>query len=178
MSKRIATRVFAASAFALAAAGIGVALASGDDSAYGAPTEKLEAARAYTTAKATFVRADRDGSGALDAHEYATLAVVSSELARLNGFVAVGEEPSPQIVLLPINAPQALSGGERARVDAVSRSRFYAIAGDDARITMDEYLSDQRSRFADADRNGDGALAKKELVAYVMREALVQNVEV
>lgn len=178
MSKRTMIAAFAAPVVALAAAGIGVAFASGEGAAYGAATEKLEASRALANAEATFARADRDGSGALDAHEYASLAIVTAELARLNGFVAVDSSESPQIVLLPIAAPQALAGGERARVDAVSRRNFYAIAGNDSRMTLNEYISHQQARFAEADLNRNGSLAKHELVAYAAREALLSKVEV
>lgn len=178
MSRRTMIAAFAAPVVALVAAGIGAAVASPESPAYGAATERLDALHALANAEATFRRADLDGSGALDAHEYSSLATVTAELARLNGFVAVEAGQSPQIVLLPISAPQALAGAERTRVDAVSRTNFYAIAGDDARITLDEYLSDQKARFADADVNGNGSLTNAELVSFVAREALLSKADV
>jgi hypothetical protein len=177
MSRHAIIAAFAAPAISLIAIGVSAASSLGLGLPYGEPSEKLEAASAATSAEATFARADIDKSGALDANEYSALAVVTAELARLNGFVAIETGGEPQIVLLPIEAPGALTGGERARVDAVARTNFYAIAGEDSLISRDEYLGDQAARFIEADRNGNGALAKTELVAYAAREALISRID-
>ncbi|MEE2691889.1 MAG: hypothetical protein VX640_10160 [Pseudomonadota bacterium] len=169
------TAAFAAPAVAIFAIGVSAALASGlktADYAYGGTVGMLSADQARAHAETIFNRADLDRSGALDADEYASLAIVSAELSRLNGFIAIETGgDSANIVPLPVAAPSALSQGERARVEAVARSEFYVLAGDDALLTADEYLGEQAARFDAADRNRNGALAKGELASFAAREA-------
>ena len=169
------TAAFAAPAVALIAIGVSAALASGMKDAaypYGETVGMLSAEGARAHAQTVFDRADLDRSGALDADEYASLAIVTAELSRLNGFIAIETGgDNANIVSLPIAAPSALSGGERARVEAVARAEFYALAGDDASLSADEYLGEQAARFAAADRNRNGALAKAELTSFAVREA-------
>jgi hypothetical protein len=168
---------FAAPAIALAAVGISAAFASGDgfrsDAAYGATLARLSADAACANGAETFLRADLDKSGALDANEYAALAVVTAELSRLNGFVGFETEGGVQTVALPVRAPEALVGGERARVEAVARAGFYAAAGADGLMSLEEYAGERVKRFAEADRNRNGVLAKDELVSYAAKEASV-----
>lgn len=169
------TAAFAAPAVALVAIGVSAALASGMKTAdypYGETLGMLSADGARIHAETVFNRADLDGSGALDADEYASLAIVTAELSRLNGFIAIergGDKAN--IVSLPIAAPSALSSGERARVEAVARAEFYALAGEDGSLTAEEYVGEKSARFAAADRNRNGALAKAELAAFAAREA-------
>jgi hypothetical protein len=165
---------FAAPALVLIAIGISAALASGvggDMPAYGAALKKLDAGQAVANAKATFARADLDGSDALDVREYAALAIVTAELSRLNGFVALDVGEETQIVTLPVTAPMALTGGERARIEAVALNEFYALAGEDRLVSRDEFTRDKAGAFKAADRNGNGALSALELVSFAAHEA-------
>lgn len=173
---------FAAPAIALAAAGLNAAFASGDARlsapAYGTALERLSANAAQADAAETFARADLDKSGALDANEYAALAIVTAELSRLNGFVGFETEGGARTVALPVKAPTALTGGERARVEAVARAAFYAAAGANGLMSLDEYAGETAKRFAEADRNRNGVLAGGELVSYAAKEASVLRSDV
>ena len=83
---------FAVSGFAAAAA-IGASLVSSasvdPQPAYPTQASKLEAAAAAANASRLFDRADLDKNGALDREEHEILAVVTAELAQLNGFVSI-----------------------------------------------------------------------------------------
>lgn len=166
---------FAAPSIALAAIGAGPYSSGLTNSApaYGATVSRLTADEARAHAGATFARADLDRSGALNADEYAALTTVTAELSRLNGFIALAADGRNEIVALPIKAPMALAGGERARVEAVARADFHAAAGADGHITRSEFASEQAARFAAADRNRNGALAKGELAAFAARAASI-----
>jgi len=170
---------FAAPAVAIVAIGVGAALASGLRSevpAYQGMVTELTAGAAQTHARTVFMRADLDRSGTLDADEYASLALVTAELARLNGFLAIetGADAAAQ-VSLPIAAPSAISSAERVRIDAVARSEFYAAAGADAALTLEEYLTVKADQFDTADRNGNGQLGRAELAAFAAREAMLSR---
>lgn len=167
------TAAFAAPAVALFA--IGAALAAGakpSPYAYGDALSTLSKNEARIHAETVFARADLDRNGVLDADEYASLAIVTAELARLNGFYAIETGgDAANVVPLPVSAPSALSFGERARVEAVARAEFYALAGADGALTLDGYVAALSERFAEADRNRNGALAREELAAFAAREA-------
>ncbi len=162
---------FAAPSIALISVGLATGAGLDDRAAYGAAVQTLSSEDAAAHALSVFARADLDGSGALDVNEYAALAIVTAELARLNGFIALEVGDGQEIVPLPINAPSALAGSERARVTAVAHAEFYALAGDDALMDFSEYAGEQDARFAAADRNRNGALAKAELVSFAARAA-------
>lgn len=168
---------FAAPAVAVIAIGVSAALASAtsvsERAAYGAATMSLTREGAAEHSRAIFARADVDDSGALDVNEYAALATVTAELARLNGFIALEVGDAAAVVALPIEYPTALAGAERARVEAVARAEFYSAAGADGVMSSEEFSNEQASRFAEADRNRNGALVKSELVSFAARTALI-----
>ena len=170
---------FAAPAIAALGVGVSAALASGagwtERLAYGDPAERLTSERAAIHAETIFARADLDRSGALDANEYVSLAIVTAELARLNGFVALEIGDAAEIVSVPITPPSAMSSAERIRVEAVARNEFYAAAGDDGLMSVEEFLGEQAARFEAADRNRNGALGKSELVNFASRAAFVSE---
>lgn len=164
-----------ATLIALGAAALGASIAPTSlavaAKAYGEPTLTLGAEAARYHAVREFHRADLDRSGALDADEHAALAIVTAELTALNGFVAFETAGAPATVTLPM-FPEALSRGERARIEAVARGEFYAAAGADGLMTPAERSAELSARFAAADRNRDGVLAKAELRRFAARAAL------
>ena len=171
---------FAAPAIAAVSIAVSASLASGagltQRAAYGADANILSAADAGAYAASVFSRADLDKSGALDVDEYASLALVTAELARLNGFVPIETGAEARIVQLPLKAPEAMPRMERARVDAVSRRNFYLAAGEDNLLSLGEFESEKTARFEQADRNRNGALTETELVSFAAKEAeLVQS---
>lgn len=162
---------------AIAAAGL--AFASADELTLGSPYDGeklkwLDETALTDHASAVFQRADLDQSGALNADEYAALAIISAELARLNGFVVIETSAGPSTVPLRSTAPASMSGAEHARIDAVARSNFYNAAGEDGRMDEEEYLSAQRAVFDAADFNANGSLRKAELELFAERQAMTQ----
>lgn len=136
---------------------------------------ELSANEAVIHAASVFSRADLDRSVSLSADEYVSLAIVTAELSRLNGFMSIEAEGREQLVMLPVKAPGAISRGERARVEAVARGEFYAAAGSDSQLSLEEYVAEQAARFSAADRNRNGILKNNELGAFAAREALLSK---
>ena len=156
---------------------VSAALASGagiNQSNLNGDVLKLTRAEASIHATQVFNRADLDKSGALDADEFASLSIVTSELAHLNGYIVVeGAGDTARSIALPIEAPVALETGERARVEAVARNTFYATAGADGLISEAEFVNAEVIKFNDADRNRNGTLAKKELARFAIGQAQI-----
>lgn len=173
MDRNTLMAAFAAPAIALISVGLATGAGLDDRAAYGAAVASLSAEDAAAHAQSTFARADLDRSGALDVHEYEALAIVTAELARLNGFLALEVGDGREIVPLPISAPAALAGSERARVTAVAHAEFYGAAGEDGSMDFSEYAGEQAARFAAADRNRNNVLAKAEIVSFAARAAML-----
>lgn len=136
--------------------------------------KSLTGLEAAANAERTFARADRNGDGALDVDEFAALTVVTAELANLNGFIAVEKEATLETIALPVSAPQALSPGEQARIDAVARHTFYSFAGKDGKMQQGEYVGLQSAIFASSDLNANGALTRAELSIFARRQAYLR----
>jgi hypothetical protein len=166
------TAALAAPGIALAA--IGAALASGaaERAAYDGPAASLSVAELRQHADAIFDCADLDKSGALEAEEYSALALVTAELSRLNGFVALHVGAESRTVQLPRGLPE-FSRAERVRVEAVARKAFYASAGADSAIERSEFASALAARFTASDANRDGGLKRRELISFAAKIAAV-----
>ena len=163
-----------APAFAALTAAVSAVIAS-DGGLMGGADEvdvlHLSKSDAVVHAERVFDRADIDGSGALEADEFAALSIVTAELAHLNGYVTIETDAQPREVALPITAPSALSYGERARVEAVARNEFYVAAGGDGLLSKAEFVDAQLLAFNDADRNRNGVLKPRELSTYAIKQA-------
>lgn len=168
---------FALSSLTAAIAAVGFAFAAADNSAPEAyqdgPLTRLSQVEAADHAGRVFDRADRDGDAALNVDEFAALAVVTAELAHLNGFVAVEVEDEVKTIALPASQPSALARSEHARIDAVARHAFYGFAGVDGFLDRDEYIRMQSAVFEASDLNANGRLNKRELTVYARRQAYV-----
>jgi len=162
------------SALAAATVAASAALASGagfNNGVYGDGLINLTQKEAAAHAAKIFTRADLNADGGLSADEFTALSIVTAELAYLNGFIVIEGAGAPRIIALPIEAPAALSLGERARVEAVARNTFYARAGGDGVLTEVEFVKAQMVKFGDSDRNRNGALAKSELANFALKQA-------
>lgn len=139
--------------------------------AYGAQAAQLEAAAVASTAQAVFSRADLDNDGELTRDEFVTLSVVTAELGRLNGFIAVDYAAGVRTAALPRTA--SWSGDERARVEDAARRDYAAIAGEDERMTSEEFVTARLEAMAAADLDRNGVLVGAELTRYAAIEARV-----
>ena len=157
---------------AAATAGLGLIASADVDRApaYGATASALEAGASARYAAVIFDRADLDNNGELDAEEYEVLAVVTAELSRLNGFVAVDAEGGVRTVAVPQGDP-SLSDAERARLKTRAAGEFAAIAGDDQRLGDDEFVVAELERFLASDADRNGVLTGAELSAYALGKA-------
>jgi len=161
---------------AAVAAVAGLAFTSADDrlpeNAYGEDVlSSLTRMEVADHATRVFARADRNSDLMLDVSEYAAFSVVTAELAHLNGFVAIETGGTPGLLALPIANPAAISRSEHIRIAAVSRHAFYAYAGIDGRMDVEEFVGAQTTLFNAADLNGNGTLKRKELGLFGQRQA-------
>ena len=164
------TAAFAAAAVAAASfAGVKPGAAYDGDA-----VTRLSQGEAAAYANTVFHRADRDGDGELGVDEFATLTVVTAELAHLNGFIAIDRAGKVQTVALPVSAPGALGDAEQTRIDAVARHTFYAFAGSDGKRQQGEYLGLQNAIFASSDLNANGDLTNAELSIFAQRQAFLR----
>ncbi len=161
--------------------GIGVALAASfalatapapsSVEAYGPAINSFSEDLAAKHAVRLFYQADRNGDGQLDRDEFGALAVVSAELARLNGFVAIHLDEVSHRAELPAGAPKSLTSAERTRIWAVATNEFLAEAGANGALGEAEFVQLHLSVFRQADRNGDGRLDGAELKWFAAAQA-------
>ena len=137
--------------------------------AYADQAVQLEAATVASTAKTVFIRADLDNDSELSREEFVTLSIVTAELARLNGFVPVDYAGGVRTAALPRAA--AWSAGERARVEATAQRDYALIAGDDERLTRDEFVAARLEAMTAADLDRNGVLKGAELSRFAAIEA-------
>ncbi len=139
--------------------------------AYATPATQLEASTVAATAKAVFARADLDNDGTLSREEYVTLAVVAAELGRLNGFVPVDYSGGVRTAALPRG--EDWSRSERARVQTAAERDYTLFAGEDQRLTRDEFVASRLEALTAADLDRNGVLTGAELVRFAAIEARV-----
>jgi hypothetical protein len=156
---------------AVLAAGAGLVHAASIElkPAYGAAAVQLEATTVAMTAKIVFSRADLDNDRKLSREEYQTLSVVSAELARLNGFVPVDYTNGARTASLP--RAEAWGKADRARVEAAAERDYADFAGDDQRMTEEEFVASRLETFGAADLNRNGVLTGAELSRFAAIEA-------
>lgn len=158
---------------AILAVGVGLVHAASVEPqpAYGPAATLLEAETVAHTAKAVFGRADLDNDADLSSEEFATLAVVTAELARLNGFVAVDYSGGVRTAALP--RARSWSNAERARVEAMASRDYALFAGEDGRMTSDEFVAARLEAMTAADLDRNGVLRGVELTRFAAIEARV-----
>ncbi|MEK7266426.1 MAG: hypothetical protein AAB227_10045 [Pseudomonadota bacterium] len=160
---------FAFSGFAASIAA-GASLVSGasvaPQPAYGLAAAKLEAAAAANNAAHIFDRADLDNNGILDRDEYEILAVVTAELAQLNGFIAIDAGRGLETVAIARAVDGSLDEASKARIEDRAGREFRLFAGDDERLASDEFVTAQLELFLATDADRNGVLAGAELKSY------------
>lgn len=139
--------------------------------AYGTAIDQLEANNAARQAARVFSRADLDKDGALTEDEYSVLAVVSAELARLNGFVAIDMSGRVHTVAVSTAGGPSLSLAERKQINDRAAREFKIIAGDDERLVADEYITAQLEQFLTNDSDRNGVLTGQELASYAKAQS-------
>ncbi len=156
---------------AIVAAGAGLVHAASVETppAYGALATQLEASTVAATAKSVFNRADLDNDGILSRDEFLTLAVVSAELARLNGFVPVDYAGGVRTAALP--RVDAWTSTERARIAATAERDYALFAGADERMSGEEFVAMRLETLTAADLDRNGVLTGTELGRFAAIEA-------
>ena len=139
------------------------------------PLTQLTQSDIKTHAMHVFMRGDANGDNVLDADEYTSLSVITAELAQLNGFIVIETGDDYLTAQLPDAGRAALSVSEQIRIEAVSRKEFYLFAGEDGKMNVSEFAEAQISKFNQADFNGNGVLARRELYSFAARQALVAH---
>ena len=136
---------------------------------------KLTRSDVESHANRVFTRADRDGDFNLNADEYTALAIVTAELAHLNGFIVI--ETGGQLSTASASgvSSTALSAAEQTRIEAVARGRFYVFSNDDGMMDQNEFLRAQSAVFDAVDYNKNGVLAKRELNAFAQQHAHISG---
>ncbi|MEZ5922465.1 MAG: hypothetical protein R3C60_14100 [Parvularculaceae bacterium] len=140
-------------------------------SAYGATITQLDASMVAEDAALRFERADFDNSGALDADEYATQALVTAELARVNHFAPMRIGMSVGKVALPASVPANVDAKEREAILRSASIVFQTIASDDRKISRQEFVGAALEQMLASDMDRNGALTGSELSTFAMRQA-------
>lgn len=143
--------------------------------AYGTAIDRLEANIAAREAARVFSRADLDKDGTLSQDEYSVLAVVSAELARLNGFVAIDMSNGVRTVAVTAAGAPSLSPAEKKRINERAAREFRIIAGEDERLAGDEYVAAQLEQFLTNDIDRNGVLTGSELTSYARAQSKVTS---
>ena len=105
----------------------------------------------------------------LTREEFLTLAVVSAELARLNGFVPVDYAGGVRTAALP--RVDAWGPAERARIEATAERDYDLFAGVDERMSGEEFVAFRLEALTAADLDRNGVLTGSELVRFAALEA-------
>jgi len=160
-------------AAAAVAAGVSLVTSAAVDPepAYGAAAVSVEAEAVVREAISRFERADLNKDGALDEEEFAIMAIVGAELARLNGFVPIAMNGEVRTIPLGEARREPLTKAEKAMTAARAAREYRVIAGDDERVHVGEFVDAELEKFIadDADRNGE--LSGVELASFAHRQA-------
>lgn len=153
-----------------AAAAAGASLVSSaavaPPSAYQGEAVRLEAAAASSNAARIFNRADLDNNGYLGRDEYEILSLVTAELTRLNGFIALDAGAGVETVVIAPSSARTLDKLEKARIKNRAQREFALYAGDDERLASDEYVNAYLEMFLATDVDRNGVLVGAELLSF------------
>lgn len=141
--------------------------------AYGAAAGRLEGAAIFSNAEKVFERADLNNDGYLGDEEYSILAVVTAELARLNGFIVVDAQEGVLTVRTLLSDKADLSHRDKEAIRDRAVREHARIAGDDQRVTRDEFVDAALERFIASDTDRNGRLTGEELTVFAASQAKV-----
>ncbi len=139
--------------------------------AYGAYANSIDLDIATRHAAGVFDRADLNNDGVLGEDEFTVLAIVTAELALLNGFIAVDVSDGVKVVAAPRRGKEELSSGDKASIKNRAEREFLIAAGDDLRLSKDEFIGANLERFLASDADRNGALSGAELAAYAQAQS-------
>lgn len=162
-------------AFAAVAAGAGMFSEKEAAPAYGVAAASLEATSAARHAARAFEKADLNNDGELDEDEYSLAALVTAELALLNGFYAIDAGDGVETVAIA-TARRALNDAEKVELLSSAVREFAAVAGDDERLDQSEYVNAQLEVFLANDTDRNAVLAAGELIAFGARQARLRSI--
>ena len=140
--------------------------------AYGAAATRLEAETVAAYVGRVFDRADLNNNGFLDMEEYSILAIVSAELAQLNGFVSFDVGLGVETVALPggVTTPPPAAHLKDNLLEQANREFAYA-AGEDGRLSAADFADAVLEQFLASDADRDGVLAGGELKSFAAAQA-------
>ena len=113
-----------------------------------------------------FSRADLNRNEQLEEHEYVALAVVTSELAHLNGFLALQGVEKVNVLPLDKRAGQEFDSAERRRIASDARASFRQLSMGALSISEDQYIGARQSLFITFDQDGDNRLNGGDLDSF------------
>ncbi|MCB2113123.1 MAG: hypothetical protein KDD85_06185 [Parvularculaceae bacterium] len=163
-------------AFAAIAAAGGGLIASVEPhppSAYLHEANFFEVSSAARAAEASYSRADLNNDGHIDQDEYVTLAIVSAELFRLNGFVALETTNGALRVSIAAANEGALADKEKASIRARARAEYARLAGDDQKLSEREFVDSKVEEFYSADIDRNGVLTGAELKHFAFAQTRI-----
>ncbi len=150
-------------AVALGVIGTAIVFASRPVDAYPAAAERLSLADFSHASSRQFHRADLDGSGLLEQEEFVALAVVSAELARLNGFVALDGHKQLKVLDLPNEDNLAAPDLNRRRIEQSARAIYADLAFGGPGILESSYVIAREVSFRKLDQDQDNSLSGPDL---------------
>lgn len=175
----MATKVFrnlglAGAAAMVAAGGSLLASASGDPSpAYDREATTLEAREIAQSASKTFDRADLNNDGYVSQDEYQILAIVTAELSRLNGFVAIDGASGVQKVGFGAPSNVDMPAMTKRAIISAAQRQYALLSGEDQKLTRNEFIDGDLETFIASDRDRDGVLTGDELLSFAAARARV-----
>ena len=161
----------------MAAMGFGIANVTrfAPEEAFGNKAVALQKVDVEKDAAVLFAKVDLNQDGRIDVDEYAAQKLVRASLARFTGVVVVdGQEV--QHINVPAKVVGKMAPHEQTTIDAIARSEFYQVSGDNAYLEKAEWLALSQLNFSEADFDRNNRLQGRELDFYALKVAQSRNV--
>jgi len=135
-----------------------------------APADGVSRDAYVQSAVRMFDRVDLDGDVVLSENEFAAYLLAEAELTRLNNAAEVIEGVR-YVADLPTFADAGFTPNERETFVADARAEYNAAAGNDGRMSVDEFVTARIGLFDRADQDRDGVLDAREVEVFVAHQS-------